>query len=64
VRGDNILINKKRMMKIIRFFDSNFKFEILDVRGSVVKIEHTFYFKKEDVFYEQSSILSGSRVVG
>jgi len=42
VRGDNVLINKKRMMKIIRFFDSNFKFEILDVRGSVVKIEHAF----------------------
>jgi len=42
VLGDNLLINKKRMISIIRFFDSNFKFEILDVWGSVVKIEHAF----------------------
>jgi len=37
-----ISFSEKRMMTIIRFFDSNFKFENLDGEASAVKIEHTF----------------------
>jgi len=33
------------MVDVVRSFDLNFKFRILDVWGSVVKIEHKFYFE-------------------